>query len=139
MLLDGLAAANDLGLTDAVPARIVVRTDARIKPLRVGNLKIEFKPAAASKLYWAGRPAMRIVQALHWLKDTLPGDRDRVIKRLQAILHDPKNGVTIREDLRSGLSTLPTWMQRIVRELLLIPACSKPVDVAARHGPKFNV
>jgi len=118
MLLDGLTAANDLGLTDAVPARIVVRTDARIKPLQVGNLKIEFKPAAASKLYWAGRPAMRIVQALHWLKDTFPADLDRVMTRLQAILSDPKTGKAIQRDLREGLFTLPIWMQNIVRDLL---------------------
>lgn len=118
MLIDGMTAANDLGLTDAVPARIVVRTDARIRSLHLDNLTIEFKLTAPSKLYWAGRPAMRVVQALHWLKDTLPRDHDSIMKRLSAILRDPKNGAAIREDLRSGLSTLPTWMQRIVRELL---------------------
>jgi len=118
MLVDGMTAANDLGLTDAVPARVVVRTDARLRPLRLGNLTVEFKLTAPSKLYWAGRPAMRVVQALHWLKDTLPGDRGRIMRRLQAILRDPKNGVAIREDLRSGISTVPTWMQRVVRDLL---------------------
>jgi hypothetical protein len=118
MLIDGMTAANDLGLTDAVPARVVVRTDARLRPLRLGNLTIEFKPTAPSKLYWAGRPAMRVVQALHWLKDMLPGDHDRIMKRLRAILRDPSNGTAVREDLRSGLPTLPTWMQRIVRDLL---------------------
>src|ERR1044071_5538072 len=30
MVVDGITAANDLGLTDAVPARAVVFTDARI-------------------------------------------------------------------------------------------------------------
>jgi len=118
MLVDGITAANDLGLTDAVPGRVVIRTDARIKPLRVGNLKIDFKPAAASRLYWAGRPAMRVVQALHWLKDTLPADHDRIMRRLYAVLSEPKTGKAIQKDLRSGLSTLPTWMQRIVRNLL---------------------
>jgi Family of unknown function (DUF6088) len=118
MLIDGMTAANDLGLTDAVPARVVVRTDARLRPLRLDNLTIEFKLTAPSKLYWAGHPAMRVVQALHWLKDMLPGDRDRITKRLQAILHHPETGAAIRADLRSGLSTLPIWMQRIVRDLL---------------------
>ena len=118
MLVDGITAANDLGLTDAVPARVVVHTDARIRPVRLDNLVIEFKPTAPSKLYWAGRPAMRVVQALYWLKDLLPGDHDRIMRRLQTILRDPANGAAIREDLRSGLATLPTWMQRIVRELL---------------------
>jgi hypothetical protein len=118
MLIDGMTAANDLGLTDAVPAKVVIRTDARLRPLRLANLTIEFKPTAPSKLYWAGRPAMRVVQALRWLKDMLPCDHDRVMKRLRVILRDPKNGMAIREDLRSGLPTLPIWMQRVVRDLL---------------------
>lgn len=118
MLIDGMTAANDLGLTDAVPARVVIRTDARLRPLRLGNLTIEFKLTAPSKLYWAGRPAMRVVQALHWLKDVIPSDEGQIMQRLRAILGDPKNGAAIREDLRSGLFTLPAWMQRIVRDLL---------------------
>jgi predicted transcriptional regulator of viral defense system len=63
MLVDGLTAANDLGLTTAVPARVVVHTDARRRSIPLGNLTIEFKRTAPSKLYWAGRPAMRLVQA----------------------------------------------------------------------------
>ena len=31
MLVDGMTAANDLGLSDAVPGRIVVHTDARLR------------------------------------------------------------------------------------------------------------
>lgn len=118
ILVDGMTAANDLGLTDAVPTRIVLHTDARIRPMRLGNLVIEFKPTAPSKLYWAGRPAMRVVQALHWLKDILPGDRNRIMARLRSILKNSKNGPLIRRDLRKGLTTLPAWMQSVVRDLL---------------------
>ena len=100
MLINGMAAANDLGLTDAAPARIVVCTDARIRTLNLENLRIEFKLTAPSKLYWAGRPAIRVVQALHWLKDTLPSDHDSVMKRFSAILDDPKSGAAIRRDCR---------------------------------------
>ncbi len=46
MLLDGLSAANDLGLTDAVPAKVVIHTDARLKPLRLGKLDLHFKQTA---------------------------------------------------------------------------------------------
>lgn len=118
MLVDGLTAANDLGLTNAVPARVVIHTDARRRSIRLDKLTIEFKLTAPSKLYWAGRPSMRIVQALHWLKDTLGTDRDRILKRLSTILADPIHGPELREDLRSGLKTLPAWMQRVIRELL---------------------
>lgn len=118
MLVDGLTAANDLGLTTAVPARVVIHTDARRRTIQLDKLVIEFKQTAPSKLYWAGRPAMRIVQALRWLKDTLPTDRDRVLARLSTILTDRRHGKVLRDDLRAGLATLPAWMQSIVRELL---------------------
>jgi hypothetical protein len=118
MVVDGITAANDLGLADAVPARAVVLTDARLKPIKLGNLTIQFQHAAPSRLHWAGHPAMRVVQALYWLRDLLPRDMDRIRARLVSVLQDPAQGVTIRDDLRQGLSTLPEWMQTIVRDLL---------------------
>ena len=61
---------------------------------------------------------MRVVQALYWLRDMLPRDKDRIFKRLITILRDPQHGKAIRDDLRDGLPTLPEWMQAIVRDLL---------------------
>lgn len=121
LLIDGIAAANQLGLTDAVPARVTVHTDARLKPIRLGNLIIHFKLTAPSRLYWAGRPGMRIVQALHWLHDILPQNRDSILQRLKKVLADPKHGQNISEDLKAGLHTLPTWMRPIIRDLLKPP------------------
>jgi hypothetical protein len=127
VLVDGMTAANDLGLTDAVPARVIVHTDARRRGVRLGNLNIQFKQTAPSRLYWAGRPAMRVVQALHWLKDMLASDRDRILDRLRSVLADPVNGGAIREDLISGLGMMPVWMQTVVRDLL----ARDPLDVKA--------
>lgn len=118
MLVDGMTAANDLGLTDAVPAHVIVHTDTRRRAITLGNLTIEFKLTAPSKLYWADRPAMRVVQALHWLKDMLADGDKRIMSRLAAILDDPRHGSAIRRDLEDGLKVLPGWMQRIVRLLL---------------------
>jgi hypothetical protein len=53
VLIDGMTAANDLGLTTAVPARIEVFVDARLKPIHLGNQLIRFKTAAPSRLFWA--------------------------------------------------------------------------------------
>jgi len=61
-----MTAANDLGLTTAVPARIEVLADARLKPIKLGNQDIHFKFAAPSRLYWADRPAMRVVDTGRW-------------------------------------------------------------------------
>lgn len=118
MVVDGITAASDLGLTDAVPARAVVFTESRLRPIQLGNLTIQFRRVEPSRLYWAGHPAMRVVQALHWLRDMLPGDKDRISKQLLAILRDPDHGKAIQDDLRSGLPTLPEWLQEIVRDLL---------------------
>jgi len=126
MLLDGITAANDLGLSDAVPAKITVHTDARLKPIKLGAQTITFKPTAPSRLYLAGRPAMRVVQALHWLRDGLNDDDGRIKNRLVKILGDPEHGPAIAADLRDGLSSLPDWMQRYLRPLLNAPAPGTP-------------
>src|SRR5262249_53310256 len=85
------------------------------------------KLTAPSRLYWAGRPAMRVVQSLHWLKDTLATDRDRILSRVSDILVDSTYGAAITEDLKAGLKTLPTWMQPVVRELLNVPVSGNRV------------
>ena len=121
MLVDGMTAANDLGLTDAVPARVTIHTDARRRSIQLDKLVIEFKFTAPSRLYWAGRPAMRVVQALYWLKDTLATDRVRILSRLAQVLADPVHGLAICQDLLDGFGVLPAWMQSLVREL---PGCN---------------
>jgi len=118
VVVDGLTAANDLGLTTAVPARITVLTDARLRPIQVGNQRIVFKTVAPSRLYWAGHPAMRVVQAMYWLQDLLDSDKGHILGRLRAVLNDAAHGAPIRDDLRQGLHTLPIWMQSTVRQLL---------------------
>jgi hypothetical protein len=117
VVVDGLTAANDLGLTSAVPARVTVLTDGRLRPITLGRQQIRFRTAAPSRLHWAGRPAMRIVQALYWLQNMLDSDRLRIIDQLRRILQDPTHGAAMRADLQQGLPTLPIWMQSVVREL----------------------
>jgi hypothetical protein len=127
VLVDGMSAANALGLTDAVPAQVVVRTDGRLRPIQLGNLTIKFRFTAASKLYWAGRPAMQIVQALHWQRDTLSEQRDAISNRLKRLLASDA-GASLRDDLRQGLPTLPAWMQDLLRGIM------KDTDEAAAGG-----
>lgn len=117
ILIDGITAANDLGLTDAVPAQVIVHTDGRLRPLQLGKLSIQFLATAPSKLYWAGRPGMRVIQALHWLRDSLAQDRDMITTRLLRLLRSSDQGAQLRDDLRQGLPTLPGWMQDFLRDL----------------------
>lgn len=120
VVVDGMTAANDLGLTTAVPARIEVLVDARLKPITLGKQVIHFKSAAPSRLYWAGRAGMRVVQALYWLQDLMTAENDRraVQNGLHKLFSDPRHGKEIRDDLRAGLSAMPIWMQDFLRPLL---------------------
>lgn len=122
LLIDGITAANDLGLTNAVPGQIIVHTDGRIDPIQLGNLIIKFKLTAPSKLYWAGRPAMHIVQALYWLRDSLKNDdlmTQEIKTKLIRFLCDPIQGSQICKNLQTGLHTVPLWMRVWIQELLI--------------------
>ena len=104
-----MTAANDLGFTNAVPAKIIVHSEARPKSIKLDNLPITFRQPAASKLYWAGRPAMRIVQDLHWLRDTMSGDEvEQWRDRLADLVAGPVHGEKLRADLADGFGTLPS-------------------------------
>ncbi len=120
-LIDGMTAANNLGLTNAVPAKIEVLVDARLKTITLGNQKIVFKHAAPSRLYWAGRPGMYLVQALHWLHDVMSIDQedDAIGKVMRRLLNNEKTGPSLVEDLKAGLSAMPIWMQDMLRKPLL--------------------
>lgn len=134
IIVDGMTAANDLGLSDAVPARIIVHTDARLKPIKLGKLQIDFKTTAPSKLHWAGRPAMRVVQALHWLHDIAADQDPAVKKRLSGIFANSDHGASIVDDLRRDLLALPNWMQLILRDLLLSVGSTAPGQASRSSG-----
>ena len=116
-LVDEMTAANTLGLTNAVPAKIELLVDARLKPVTLGNQKIVFKHAAPSRLYWAGRPGMYLVQALHWFRDVMSNDveGEAVRKTIRRLLADRETGPALLDDLKGGLSAMPIWMQDILR------------------------
>lgn len=119
-VVDGMTAANDLGLTTALPSRIEVLVDTRLKPIKLGAREIRFKSAAPKRLFWAGRPAMLVVQALHWMQDALANaeEHERVVAHLRRLFADPENGPALCDDLRHGFSALPIWMQNFLRDLI---------------------
>ena len=119
-VVDGMTAANTLGLTNAVPAKIGILVDARLKPIELGNRKIVFRQAAPSRLYWAGRPGMYIVQALHWIHDAMQSEseRSRTDRTIRELLTDGRDGKRLAADLKTGLSAMPIWMQDMLRHPL---------------------
>lgn len=118
VLVDGITAANNLGFTNAVPAKVVVWTDARVKPIHLDKMIIDFKKVASSRLVWADRPAAQLVQALIWLRDVLPSDGDKITKRLQTIFNNGDDGQRIRKDLQDHLGDLPDWLVPLVKDIL---------------------
>jgi hypothetical protein len=118
VLIDGMTAANDLGLTNAVPAKVIVHTDGRLQPIKIDNLAIQFRVTTPKKIYWADHPAMKIVQALYWLHDVLPQEHDRVSQKILYILQTKDVDGKIRDDLNKGLDTLPMWMRKFIDGIL---------------------
>jgi hypothetical protein len=108
---DGLATA--ICLLSPVEAPI----PTRLRPVALGNLTIDLRHAEPSGLYWAGRPAVRFAQALHWLRDMLPSDDGQLRRRLVSIL--PRSRLRASDPRRSARwsPAVPEWMRGIVRDL----------------------
>jgi hypothetical protein len=68
----------------------------------LGNLIANFKKTAPSKLFWARRPAVCVVQALLWLRATLQNGACHVRKRVQFMFADAVPDSTITGYLSEG-------------------------------------
>ncbi len=64
---DGLVAASQLGITNAVPARARYVTDGSPRTLNIDGWTVQFRHAGPRVMKWAGRPAAPVVLALRWL------------------------------------------------------------------------
>ena len=59
---------------------------------------------------------MRLVQALHWLRDTT--DLQTLSAQVRALLKRLPDPQPILDDLAQGVTTLPAWMQDLLRPML---------------------
>lgn len=108
---DGIAAANQLGLTNAVPVKTSYLTDGATRDVRIGNRTIRLKHAGPAVMAWAGRPAGPVAQALRWLGPDAAKD-DRVVTTLRRALPDG-----IKKDLARNSASLPGWAVPLVQNL----------------------
>ena len=108
---DGMASANRLGLTNAVPGKASYVTDGASRTLRVGGRTIHLRHAGAKVMSWAGRSAAPVVQALRWFGPEAACD-DWVIKTLSRKLPDE-----VKRDLARHWGSLPGWAVPIVKNL----------------------
>lgn len=135
-IVDGMTAANDLAWETAVPAHYIVYTDARLQPVKLGNLEIQFKTVSSGRLIWAGNPGMRVVQALYYFQDKLARDQEILDGRLRQLLSNPDHGAAIAEGLKQGYQQLPDWMQSFLRPHLFLAVEN---DIDAEEEPSSGV
>ena len=108
---DGLVAANQLGLTNAVPAKASFVTDGHSRTLKIDGRTVRFRHAGPSVMQWAGKPAAPVVQALRWLGPTASADA-QVVSILSRHLPDD-----VKLDLLPNSRNLPGWALPLVRSI----------------------
>jgi len=88
----GAYAANLLGLTDRVPAKIVFLTDGSHRKIQVGNQRIILKRTTPKNMATAGKISGLVFQALRFIGQPFIDDKvirvlkDRVTKKDKTIL-----------------------------------------------------
>jgi Family of unknown function (DUF6088) len=108
---DGIFAANQLGLTNAVPAKNAYITEGISKTLKIGDRTVQFQHACQKIAQWIDRPGDRVIRALSWLGKGAATDPS-VINTLRT--NTPN---LVKADLMKGLDNLPVWMRSIVRNI----------------------
>ena len=111
ILPDGMASANQLGLTNAVPAKVSFVTDGYSRTLKIEGRTVRFRHASPSVMKWAGRPSASVVQALRWLGPTAAKDA-RALSTLSRTLSE-----AVKVDLLRNIRDLPGWVLPLLREI----------------------
>ncbi len=111
ILPDGIVAAHNLGLTNAVPARHSYLTDGSSQTLQIGGQTLKLRHADQWLMAWHNRPGAPVVLALAWLGENIAQDPD-IVK----ILRDRLSPNT-KQDLMDGMSLMPDWMIPVVRHI----------------------
>ena len=106
----GAYAANALGLSEQVPARVVFLTDGPSRTVKVGPITIQLRRTTARNMAAAGRLSGLLIQALRELgKEHVTPER---LAHLKHTLPAQK-----RQELITDIRLAPAWMHPIFREL----------------------
>jgi hypothetical protein len=106
----GAYAANALGLSEQVPAKVVFLTDGPARTVKIGSTTIQLRRTTPKNMEAAGRLSGLLIQALRELgQEHVTQERRDHLKRT---LPADKRG-TLLKDLRLA----PAWMHPIFREL----------------------
>ena len=108
---DGIAAAYQLGLTNAVPAKASYVTDGATRNVKIGNRTVHLRHASPSVMAWTGKSSAPVVQALRWLGPQASSDK-RVSATLKSKLPD-----AVKKDLVRNSARLPSWAAPVLHSL----------------------
>jgi len=109
---DGIVAANQLGLTNAVPARTSYVTDGATRDVRIGNRTVRLRHASPRVMALAGKPSAPVMQAIRWLGPQAARDPS-VVASLRRSLPDD-----VKADLFKNRTRLPDWAMPIIHDLI---------------------
>ena len=106
----GAYAANLLGLSDQVPAKLVFLTDGSTRVVQVGNWQIKFKKTSPKNMATAGRVSGLVIQALRYLKQR--NIEEKIINSLKRRL-----SAEDKKQLISDIRYAPAWIGEIFKQL----------------------
>jgi hypothetical protein len=106
----GAYAANLLGLSEQVPAKVVYLTEGRARRVIVGNREIRLKQTTSQNMATAGRISGMVIQALRYIgKDRLTPAHVKMLQR--------KLSAADKKCLRADLIHAPAWMHKSLRQI----------------------
>jgi hypothetical protein len=106
----GVQAANTLGLSDQVPAKVVFLTDGTSRTVRIGTMTIQLRKTTPKNMATAGRLSGLVIQAFKALgREHVTKER---VDHLKRILPLEK-----RRTLLDDLGFAPAWMRPILLEI----------------------
>lgn len=109
---NGMAAANRLGLTNAVSAKNDYLTDGPSRTVRIGRRVIRLKHANSKLMALKDQPAGDVVRALHWLGQDIASS-DTVIDTLRRRLSSD-----VKRDLDKAKHSLTGWTAQVADRVL---------------------
>lgn len=107
----GAYAANLLGLSTQVSAKIIYYTNGRTKTLKLGHYTIKLLNRGPRTMDVKGKVSPLVFQALRYLGKN--GVTPQVISRLTALLQ-PKD----KRELKRNISLAAAWMKPVLEEII---------------------
>lgn len=106
----GVYAANMLGLSEQVPAKVVLLTDGISRKVQAGPMQIQFKRTTPKQMAAAGRLSGLVIQAFKSMgvKHISSAHIERLKKNIPQIE---------RAKLMKDLSLAPAWMRPLMRQV----------------------